>query len=117
MAPNSPLTTPNRIPLLPVGVRADNDPAYIKALSDAIDSDGCSVVSEIYHPCCVVHDLGYRHGVDPYGQRITRRQTDANFRKCIQAESSLGRLSPTSWIRWLGVRVFGRFVYNPVVAE
>ncbi len=102
------------IPLLAKGEAIT--PAYIAALSSAIASDGCTMVSEIAHHCCVVHDLGYRYAIDPWGRTIDRRTTDANFRKCIQAASPLGKFSPTSWVRWLGVRVFGRFVYHPTTS-
>jgi hypothetical protein len=76
-------------------------------LQSAIKSDGCTVVSELYHECCVVHDLGYKFGIDPWGNPLERGQIDHNFRTCMESRSKLGRFQPVAWGRWLGVRVFG----------
>ena len=101
---------------------ADKDEKYwswIRWLAERLKSDGCTVVSEMYHECCLEHDIAYRTGHDPrelyYKGRvvpISRRETDARFRKCMQSRSKLGRFSPVSWFRWLGVRAFGGFTNN-----
>lgn len=99
-----------KIPLLPTGEAIT--PTYTHDLEVAIQSDGCTDIPEFHHHCCVVHDLGYRFGIDPYGTKIDRRTADANFRKCMQKDSPLGRFSPMSWWRWAAVRVAGRFFYT-----
>jgi hypothetical protein len=88
-------------------------PEYIKNLNEAISSDGCTGVVDWYKDCCIVHDLGYRYHVDPWGNVVTRSQVDANFRKCIQNKSKLKKFSPVSWLRWSAVRLLGRFFYKP----
>lgn len=82
---------------------------YIRLLEVAIKSDGCTVVSELHHGCCVIHDLGYGFGIDVRGNCIDRRTTDANFRRCMQTRSFLAKGSPVAVGRWLGVRLFGRW--------
>lgn len=94
-----------KVPLLEEG--EDITDNYCKVLQDAIKSDGCTIVSELYHQCCVVHDLGYQFGVDPWGRCIDRSTIDANFRKCIEKRSKLGRFQPDAYLRFLGVRLFG----------
>jgi hypothetical protein len=76
-------------------------------LQPAIKSDGCTVVSELYHECCVVHDLGYEFGIDPWGNKVTKTQTDTNFRRCMQMRAKLGRFAPIPLIRYIGVTLFG----------
>lgn len=101
---------------------------WIKAEAKAIDSDGCSGVSDIYLNCCLEHDLGYWYGkipasayanylqdVDEYweGATITSRsEVDKTFRQCIQSRSKVGRWSPVSWVRWVGVRLFGKKIWG-----
>lgn len=65
------------------------------------ESDHCTGVVDIYADCCLEHDIHYRC------KDISRRAADAAFRRCIQSKSKLGKLSPVSWFRWLGVRTFG----------
>lgn len=93
------------IPLLPPS--SPLTPAYLSSLEIALKSDGCTLVSEVFHSACVVHDLGYKWGIDPWGKELSRREIDRNFRKQIQSMSKLGVFSPVSWVRWAGVRVFG----------
>lgn len=99
------------IPILQPEQQITSD--YIKALDKAINSDGCTGVKDYFRDCCVVHDLGYRYRIDPWGRFIERSQVDAGLRTCIQSKSKFGRFSPISWIRWAGVRIFGRFLYKP----
>jgi hypothetical protein len=96
---------------------------WVRVEASRISSDGCTLVSECYHDCCLAHDLAYKHGKDPYhayklyakgvlnywerANSLTRSQADAAFRACIQQKSPVGMWSPMSWIRWLGVRVAG----------
>jgi hypothetical protein len=82
----------------------------IRAQAQAMGSDGCTVVTEAFQDCCYLHDLCWRHGVDPTtGQPITYDEANVLFRHCIQSKSRLGRFSPVSWIRYFGVQWFGRF--------
>ncbi len=84
-----------------------------------LKSDGCTVVSEIFHWCCLEHDIAYRLGLDPRAlyvgrtKSIERREADARFRRCMQHRSKLGKASPIALVRWLGVRLGGWWGYNP----
>lgn len=95
--------------------------AWVKREAKAVGSDGCTFVSELYHICCLEHDLGYRYGLDPRSaymvgwekaRPIARAEVDRRFRECIRAHSAFGRYSPIAFVRWLGVRVFGYFLWN-----
>lgn len=70
-------------------------------------SDGCSGVPDFYLDACLDHDIAYRTGKTIHGEAITRAQADARFRRVIQSRSPFGVLSPMSWWRWAGVRLFG----------
>lgn len=100
----------SEIPYLKEGEEPSSD--YAEKLSKAINSDGCTGVAEIHHNCCVYHDLGYRYGFDIYHRPVSRAEVDMNFRRCMQQDSKLGRFDPVSWVRWAGVRIFGRFFYH-----
>lgn len=102
--------TIDKIPLLKPGERLTHE--RIVELGKAICSDGCTKIPDFHLDCCIVHDLGYEYGIDPWGNAIDRADVDANFRTCMQAESPLGRFDPMSWWRWAGVRIFGRFFYT-----
>jgi hypothetical protein len=96
---------------------------WVRIEAARINSDGCTLVSECFHDCCLQHDLAYKWGKDPYAAyklycagmlnywekapAITRAQADADFRLCIQRKSPLGVWSVMSWVRWIGVRVGG----------
>lgn len=79
-----------------------------------LGADGCSGVPDFYKDCCDEHDIHYRtkHTLD--GQPISRPEADVRFRECIQSRSGFGRLSPLSWWRWLGVRIFGGKAWSDV---
>lgn len=94
------------IPLLKAGESVSK--AYIAELDKAISSDGCTDVPDFYCHCCIIHDLGYRYEIDPWGQPVTKAEVDRSLRLCMQKSSPLGKFSPISWIYWLGVRLFGR---------
>lgn len=78
----------------------------IKRIKKFICSDGCTGVPEFYQESCIVHDFWYRTHRNLDGSEITRAQADAGLRLMIQDRSPLGKLSPVSWWRWMGVRVF-----------
>lgn len=90
--------------------------AWVETEAKKINSDGCTIVSELFHPCCLEHDLGYHYKKDPriaylYGwdkaPAIPRGEVDKRFRNCMQMSSPLKDYSPIAWIRWLGVRAGG----------
>lgn len=72
-----------------------------------LGSDGCTKVSQMYQDCCFEHDIAYKTGATVDKAPVTRAEADAAFRRCMQQKSRLGRLSPMSWWRWIGVRLFG----------
>lgn len=104
-----------KIPILRKGKKPC--PKYIYALEHALGADGCTAVSEIYHCCCIIHDLAYKLGIDCYGNPIDRAQADFNFRSCMQDKSMFGKCSPMSWWRWAGVRCFGSKHYHKTVPQ
>lgn len=107
--------------------------SFVKDEATKIDSDGCSWVSELYRPCCLAHDLGYRYAKTPesayakyledtedyWGEAVetTRSEVDKAFRDCIQERSKAKRWSPLSWIRYAGVRVLGRGIWKRYRSE
>lgn len=93
------------VPLLEEGEAVS--PKYVRRLSRAIKSDGCSGVPDFYLSCCIVHDLAYKFQVDPWGRPVTRREADAALRGCIQETSGWGLLSPMAAWRWAAVRLVG----------
>lgn len=96
---------------------------FIEREAAALRSDGCTLVSELFHWCCSEHDVAYRRKKDPRGayfywakgcvnywdlaKPISRREADRRFRECMQEKSHLGKGSPIAWLRWIGVRAFG----------
>ena len=100
------------IPILKKGEKPSKK--YIDALEIAIKSDGCTGVLEVYHSCCVLHDLGYRFHIDCHGNSVSRGKIDANFRCCMQDNSKLKWFNPMSWWRYAGVRLFGTFIYPDI---
>lgn len=75
-------------------------------------ADGCSGVPDFHLDCCLEHDIAYRTKKTVLGEPISRRQADAQFRRCIQRRSKFGKISPMSWWRWAGVRIFGRSAWK-----
>lgn len=102
--------------------------SFVKYEATKIDSDGCSWVSELYHPCCLQHDLGYYYARIPesaysyylqdvvgYWDKATtasKDEIDVAFRDCIQKRSKAKKWSPLSWIRYAGVKWFGKKAWN-----
>lgn len=79
----------------------------LSRIASYIDSDGCTMVLDIYLRCCVIHDWYYDTHLNFDGTPIARRQADEIFRLCMQRKSVFGRFSPMSWWRWTAVRLFG----------
>ena len=77
-----------------------------------LGSDGCSAPSEVFHICCLEHDIAYRTGKNFKGESVTRKQTDARFKQCMQEESKLGKFSGMALARWILVRIFGRGIWR-----
>jgi hypothetical protein len=96
---------------------------WIREEAVKIHSDGCTGVRDWNLDCCFEHDLGYFYGKDPQdayqcylsgiknpwlvAAKSSRSSIDARFRACNQGKSKIGKLSPLSVIRWVGVRLFG----------
>ena len=85
--------------------------ARVRRAAKALDSDGCTGVPDIHLDCCYEHDIAYSTGCDVNLEPLTRRQADADFRRCLQARSWLGVFSPMAWWRWAAVRVCGRGIW------
>lgn len=85
----------------------------VRHIAAELKSDGCTCVSEIFHDACLEHDIHWRTGRTVYGDPISCRDANARFRQQCQARSPLGKLSPLSLIRWLGVSVAAPFIYHP----
>lgn len=82
--------------------------ARVRRLAADEDSDVCTAVADLYADCCFEHDHAYRTGTDIWRRPITRAAADAAYWQCMTAHSYLGRGDPVAWVRWLGVRLFGR---------
>lgn len=80
----------------------------INVISDLIKSDGCTNVTDLYFPACVVHDFWYSYHLDFDGTEISKQEADKRFRKYMQKLSPFGIFSPMSWWRWVGVKAFGK---------
>lgn len=88
----------------------DRDWERIRAMAKEMRSDGCTVVSECFQDCCLLHDLLWHTGLDPdTGEPVDYEAANVLFRQCMQSRSRLGRFDPMSWWRYFGVRWFGRF--------
>lgn len=102
--------------------------SWVREEADLIRSDGCTLVSEMFHQACLEHDCGYFFGKDPRdayhlylkddqdywtnAKPISRGEVDKRFRNSIQAKSKFGRFSPVGWTRWIGVRIGGYFLWK-----
>ncbi len=75
-------------------------------------SDGCSGVPDFYLEACQEHDLHYRYAQTLYGEPLTFEDANARFRKVIQMKSKLRWFSPLSWIRFAGVKFFGKHIWD-----
>ena len=97
--------------------RTDEEWATFRAKLATVGTDGCTGVTELYRPCCEIHDYHYRTGRSWWDDTtpISRAEADAAFWACMQARSPLKWASPVAAIRWLGVRLFGRKAYRGTV--
>ena len=82
----------------------------VREVARKLGSDGCTCVADIYTDSCFEHDIHWRLGATIHGVSITTRQANTRFRKVIQSRSAMGRFSPVSWVRWLGVTIGARFI-------
>lgn len=85
----------------------------VKRRARELDSDGCTLVSDIFILACWEHDIHWRLGATLYGTPISMSQANRRFRLVIQRFSRFGRFSPVSWIRWAGVSIRAIFPYQP----
>mgnify|MGYP001579824009 FL=1 len=101
---------------------------FVREEAAKIGSDGCSVVSELFHDACLQHDLAYWYAKDPksaYAEMllgiedcwveadpITRKEADAQFKQAIRAKSAFGKWSFIALVRWAGVRLGGRWAWR-----
>lgn len=86
-----------------------------------INSDGCTLVSEWHHECCLWHDLACFYGKDPHSaynifrvsgetrwdkaKRMPRRKADYGFLDCNAKKSGKSPLGLVrSILRFVGVR-------------
>lgn len=77
--------------------------AHVRFVATQLHSDGCTGVVDFYKDACLEHDIHWRTGQTLDGATISTAQANTRFRLVIQSRSKLGRFSPLSWGRWLGV--------------
>lgn len=76
-------------------------------IGEYIQTDGCTLVPDVYKEACIEHDFYYVTHRDFTGLFISRAEADRRLRITKQRLSKLGKTSPLSWWRWIGVRAFG----------
>jgi len=74
-----------------------------------LKSDGCTGVPDTFLYSCKEHDIHTRTHCTVYGEQITFDQAAYCIRRRVQQGSSLGLLSPISWLRWFGVAALFRW--------
>lgn len=92
-----------------------SDTAYwrlVEQWAHQCQSDGCTGVPDFYIEACWEHDYHYRYGVTLFGEPISFQEANLRFRQAIQMRSRLRWFSPISWERWLGVREFGKSIWD-----
>lgn len=72
-----------------------------------INSDGCTMVPDIYLVACIEHDFYYTTARDFYGELISRAEADRRFRVRIQQMSKFKKFSPYSYVAFIFVAAFG----------
>ena len=102
-----------RVPILPANQNLTS--GYIQELKEVIKSDGCTAVSDCFQDCCIVHDLGYRFDIDPWGKPVERFTVDYVFKNCMREASFWGKLF-SRW-RYPAVRILGIFFDKKEVPE
>ena len=80
----------------------------VEKRAKALESDGCSGVPDWFIWTCWEHDIHNRTHKFLCGCSITFKQAAYVFRVRIQQGSYFGRLSPLSWIRWVGILFLAR---------
>ena len=75
-----------------------------------LNSDGCTAVKDWYLDACLEHDCHWRTAKTLWGDTITTKQANERFRAVMQSRSRLGRYSPVSWVRWVGVTIASPFL-------
>lgn len=82
----------------------------IRRIAKALNSDGCTAVSEYAQDCCFLHDIMWKTGIDPdTGKEVSYQEANRIFRDCICGRSRLKSRSPIALIRYWGVSLFGRW--------
>lgn len=86
---------------------------WVKLEAQKIGSDGCSVVSEWQHQCCLEHDLACHYGKDPEvafasgwenAPKMSRKEADKRFWRCNRQGTGVwGKFRAD--LRYLGVRI------------
>jgi hypothetical protein len=82
----------------------------VRIIADMMRSDGCTGVAEFYRDSCLEHDIHWRTGRTIHGLPLTTAQSNTRFRLVIQSRSRLGRFSPLSWWRYVGVSIGALFI-------
>lgn len=102
----------------------EGDLKYRKWLEEEgakVGSDGCTGVAEVYHHCCIEHDLAYRHHKDPRVayligwddcSEMKRSIADQHFKQCIQLSSPLKKWSAMAYWRYFAVRLAGWYSWK-----
>lgn len=84
----------------------------VKEEAAILGADGCTGVPDWYGWTCLEHDIHYRTHQFTCGCPIDREQADYILRVRIQQASPLGKFSPVSWVRWLGVRLLAQRAWD-----
>ena len=79
-----------------------------------LHSDGCSGVPDFpwAKTACQEHDIHYRTHGTLMGDPITKRHADWRFARRIMRAAPLGVFSPTAWLYYAGVVLFGGRAWN-----
>ena len=74
-----------------------------------LHTDGCSGVPDFpwAKNACQEHDIHYRTHMTLAGDPITKRRADWVFARRIMKAAPLGVFSPTAWLYYAGVALFG----------
>lgn len=92
----------------------------VRTIAKSINSDGCTVVLDVFVDCCYEHDIHFRFGRKirllsgkADGEKLTFNEANQSFKKCIQQNSWLKRWSPLAYIRYKGVStLFGKKLWD-----
>ena len=86
----------------------------VRARARQLHTDGCSGVPDFpwAEIACHEHDIHYRTHMTLWGDPITKRHADWRFARMIMRAAPLGVCSPTAWLYYLGVVLFGGRAWN-----